>query len=75
MDKKVLWKTVIEVEVLSEEPFDYDTLDQVHYAITKGGCSGLYDTKDTKHLTKEEAIKECEKQGTDPDFFMLNEEE
>lgn len=73
-DKKVLWKSVIVVEVLSEQPFEYDTLEDVHYAITHGGCSGNHDMTESKHLTMDEAVKECEKQGTDPVFFFGDEE-
>ncbi len=74
-DKKVLWKTVIKVEVLSERPFEYENLEGVHYAITRGECSGEHDIIETKHLTKKEAIEECEKQGTEPAFFFGDIEE
>ena len=36
------WKTTIVVEVLSEQPFEFDDLGGVHYAITDGDCSGEF---------------------------------
>jgi hypothetical protein len=34
------YRTVIEVEVLSEEPWFLVSLDELHEDITTGGCSG-----------------------------------
>lgn len=44
MIKKSLIETTITVKILSEEPFDYNNLSDVHYAITEGDCSGVYET-------------------------------
>jgi len=67
---KRLWKTTIKVEILSERPFDYDTLGELHYMITEGGYSGIHEITKTVELKGKRAINECEKQGTDPEFFF-----
>ena len=40
-DRK-FYRTLIQVEVLSEEPFECESLEDVHDAITTGDCSGKY---------------------------------
>lgn len=34
------YRTVIQVEVLSEDPFECTDLGEVNYAIAEGDCSG-----------------------------------
>ena len=73
MSKRKFYKTVIQITVLSEEPFEYENLSQVDYAITDGGCSGDYKTVTAKIINGKEAAKELLRQGSDTDFFELTE--
>ena len=75
MSDTVLYKTIIQVEVLSDVPFEWDTLKSVDYAINEGGCSGLVEEIGTERLNRAQAIKECEKHDTDPGFFLIKEDD
>lgn len=66
------YKTVIKVEVLSEEPFDYDNLSDIHNQITDGDCSGEYTTTKITILTAKQAASTLIRQGSDPEFFQLD---
>jgi len=69
------YKTVFTVEVLSEEPLRDDMdLSDVDYMITEGGWSGIVDRSDTVELSGLEAARELQNQGSDPDFFCLDED-
>lgn len=75
--KKKLYKTVIQVEVLSEEPLSDEichNLSGIGYEIEQGDMSGLISvTSMNTELEGEEAVKECNIHGTDTDFFMMDE--
>jgi len=64
------YKTEIRVEVLTDGPFEWDTLENVAYAITHGSASGLVYEWDYYRLTEEELVEECDKHGTDPTYFL-----
>jgi hypothetical protein len=68
------YKTVIRVEVLSEDPVSFgETLSGVDYAITEGDCSGKVKVVSQKTITPKQAAKELIKHGSDPAFFQLTE--
>lgn len=46
MSKRIFYKTTVTVEVLHEEPLNFDTLEDLHYAITYGDCSGEFEVTD-----------------------------
>ena len=68
------FKTILKVEVLSENS-DVANLDidEIAWAITDGDCSGLVTVEEVKQLSEEELVAECDKQGTDPAFFLGDE--
>lgn len=72
MTKRKFYKTIIEVEVLSEDPFRCSDLEAVQYEITEGHCSGVVKNKGSKALNGEQAAKALLKQGSDPEFFCLD---
>ncbi len=67
------YRTVITVEVLSEEPFEFRNLKDVHYAITDGDCSGSYGTTSVETADGRRMAELLLNQGSDPDFFGLTE--
>lgn len=76
MAKKKLYKSVLRVEILSEEPFPESvSLEDVKYEITDGHCSGIlnWETHNSE-IVGAEASKEVLNQGTDPEFFQMDEE-
>lgn len=72
--KTTYWKTVIQVEVLSEnEPIQADMrLKDIDAAITDGDCSGLVEIIEITELSAKEAARALIEQGSDPSFFMLD---
>lgn len=71
--KKTIYKTVYTIEVLTEEneTYDYD-LDGLAYEITNGDASGHLKTTMPVAVVGKDAVKECEKHGTDPEFFGMD---
>lgn len=67
------YKTVIQTTVLSEEPFEYENLSQVNSAITAGDCSGKVETVEAKELSGKEMAQALLAQGSDPQFFQIDE--
>jgi hypothetical protein len=73
LSKRKFYRTVITAEVLSEEPFEFETLEDVHHAIIYGDCSGTYSVtvQETVDGTRMAAL--LLSQRSDPDFFQLTE--
>jgi len=72
--QKKLYKTIIQVEVLSEEKLDVNNLSDLHYAITEGSCSGIWNAKKPTILKGKDAVKATKAQGSDPEFFFMDNE-
>jgi len=71
--KRKFFKTIIQVEVLSEdEPYKFNYLNELYYDITDGHCSGDIEVISQEQLTPEEAAKALIAQRSDPDFFGLD---
>ena len=65
--KKTLYRTVIELEILSESPIDEGhNLDHII-------DSGHWEYKKlNKEIIGKKAVEFCEKHGTDCDFFQMD---
>jgi hypothetical protein len=67
------YRQVFEIEVLSDdEPIDGD-LENIRYQITDGHCSGVIHETICETVTPERMAKLLIAQGSDPEFFGLNE--
>jgi hypothetical protein len=66
---KNLFKTVITIEVLSEGRYVAGSLYDIYQDTMEGSCSGIHEQVSSELLTEEEAQKECDKHGTDIEFF------
>jgi hypothetical protein len=71
--EKVLYKTTYTIEVLTEENVNYD-LSELSDVITDGEASGHELRTKTVKVVGKEAVKECEKHGTDTEFFNMDKE-
>jgi len=72
--KRKFFKTVIQIEILSEDapvPDDMELADIAH-EIVDGDWSGARTAVETKELTGAEAAKALIDQGSDPAFFNLS---
>jgi len=71
--EREFYKTVITIEVLSEEPYDLESLSQLAHDVTDGGCSGRIVREKSTRLSRKAFVKACVAQGSDPEFFGLDE--
>jgi len=70
---KKIYRTIIQVEILSEEPYEPNSLDQIQYDIDEGDCSGSINAKvSNEEVSGEDAVKLIESQGSDPEFFGMD---
>lgn len=74
MAKKTIYRSVIEFEILSEEPIpDGMTLGEIDEECNTGSFSGIhaYKTRNTK-LVGKRAAKAVLRQASDPEFFQMD---
>lgn len=73
--QRKFYKTVIQVTILSEDPYPVTyNLEQIHNDIQEGDCSGVYREIERKEINAEIAVKELMEQGSEPEFFQLDQE-
>jgi hypothetical protein len=72
MTTRKFYKTVITIEVLSEEVYAFDSLEQTAYDIQDGGCSGKIEVVKSEELNGEQVVKALDNQGSASEFFMLD---
>jgi hypothetical protein len=72
--KRKFYKTEIKVIVLSEDPYNYESLSQVAFDIEEGECSGQVKVEKQSKLSGELMAQALQEQGSDPQFFQLTEE-
>lgn len=67
------FKTIIQVEILSEKPLSEEyNLQSLHEMTVSGECSGFYKQVSEQSISKQELIEECVKHQTDPSFFGVD---
>ena len=72
---KKLYKSIIVLEVLSEEPIKNETLQDIVEETIVGEYSGNYDfTALNEEVEGMDAVELCEKHGTDTEFFGMDKE-
>jgi len=72
MARRKFYRTIIQVEVLSEDPYEYEDLTGLAYDIENGPCSGKTSVKSSTILTGKQMAQALRKQGSDPEFLQLN---
>jgi len=65
-----LTRTIIQVEVLTDEAYNPDSLEQVYYDITHGDASGTMEVKESATLGPQAMADALVKQGSDPSFLL-----
>jgi hypothetical protein len=71
---KHYYRQVFTVEVLSDEPVDFNSLEDMHHAITSGDCSGDFRLSRQEEVTATEMIELLEAQGSDASFLVAEED-
>ena len=71
--KRKFYRTVIQIEVLSEEPYSSTDLEKINSDITEGHQSGLVTlVVDSEELDSKICAEKLQAQGSDPEFFSLD---
>lgn len=74
MKKKKLYRTVIQYEIISDEPYEGENLDEIVHETYNGSWSG--EMKDAAVLNEEligkKAVDAVKNQGSDPEFFFMD---
>lgn len=69
------YKTIVTVEVLSEEPIpNWTDLENLNYQITYGDWSGEVNIGTSEEVDAKTIAKLLINQGSDPGFFNLDQE-
>ena len=71
---KHYYRQVFTVEVLSDEPVDFNSLEDMHHAITSGDCSGDFRLSRQEEVTATEMIGLLEAQASDAAFLVAEED-
>jgi hypothetical protein len=66
--------THIDVTVLSEYPYDPDSLEDLSYDITEGDCVGNFLMGKSKELTGKQMADKLYELGSEPAFFQLDDD-
>lgn len=71
-----IYRTVIQYEILSSEPYNNEKLEDITYQTFEGDWSGLMLEPSILNevLEGDKAIEVIKKQGTDPEFFNFEDE-
>ena len=74
--KKKIYRTIIQYEILSDEPYHDENLDEIVFECYEGSWSGnLGKTKVlNQELRGKKAIKFIKEQGSDPAFFGMDDQ-
>ena len=70
--KKPIYKTLFIVEVLSEEPIESTSFDELTRETTDGSWSGILSIKSSKTLRGKKAVEAIRNQGSDESFFFID---
>jgi hypothetical protein len=75
MSERKFYKTVFQLEVLSEEPLAPDIeMQDLVYEISDGGCSGDFMLTSTEELDGKACAAALRAQHSDPGFFCLDDD-
>ena len=72
--KRKFYKTVFSYEILSEDPIESFSLDDINYETQEVRWSGQFLETKQETLDGKEAAKALENQSSDPEFFNLTPE-
>lgn len=69
------YKTIIQVEVLSEDqPVNNLSLKQIVYEITEGDCVGTSEIISAREISPSDCAEELSRMGSEPEFFNLDDD-
>lgn len=74
MTNRKFYRTIITVEVLSEDPYQCESLSELAYDVDEGECSGKTTVEKTEEVDGTTMALLLMAQGSDPEFFRIDDE-
>ncbi len=72
--KRTFYRTIIQIEVLSESPYSSTDLEKIYLDISEGAQSGeVTIITDSEEMDSKTCVAKLKEQGSEPDFFLLDE--
>ena len=73
MTNRRFYRTVVQIEVLSEEPLSNEIdIGSLYYDITEGDCSGSTEVITRENVNGKRIADLLSAQGSDPQFFQVD---
>ncbi|HEY4755765.1 MAG TPA: hypothetical protein VIH28_06910 [Ignavibacteriaceae bacterium] len=73
LSKRKFYRTVVQIEILSEEPYSSTDLEKINYDITEGHNVGdVTITTDSEIMDVKTCVERLFAVGSGPEFFCLN---
>lgn len=69
------YRTVVQIEILSKDPYEYTNLRNLEYDVTQGDCSGVTKVISSEEVDRESMANLLLSQGSDPSFLIDDLEE
>jgi hypothetical protein len=70
-EEKSFYRTVIQVEILSDGPYEFSSLEDTAQDVMNGDCSGKVEVISSEEVSKKEMAKLLESQESDPSFLGI----
>lgn len=70
-EEKTFYRTVIQVEILSDGPYEFSSLEDTAQDVMNGDCSGKVEVISSEEVSKKEMAKLLEAQDSDPAFLGI----
>lgn len=71
MSNRSFYKTIVTVEILSEDEIHPSSLSEISEQIESGDWSGAWDISSVEILSSEKMAQALIDQGSDPSFFQI----
>lgn len=72
ISNRKFYKKTFKVTVLSENDYTFGDINALAYSITEGDNVGEIEEISSKELGAKQIVKELNNLGSQPEFFMLN---
>lgn len=74
MSQRKFYRTIVQIEILSETPYSSTDLEKINDDITNGAQVGAVTVEvDSEEMNATTCVKKLKEVGSEPGFFMLDE--
>lgn len=69
---KNFFRTIVQIEIISDEPIGDPSLEEINYQIMEGDWSGQYSVISQEEMSSQQAAIAIAAQGSQPEFFGID---